>query len=116
MTNIQYAQELCQSIINMGWYSDNTKHMKDLEDLIYMIASQVRNSTYSYVRLNPDTNHVAKIRSALQKTEGYCPCKIQKSDDTFCMCKEFREQIVDENFYGKCHCGLYEKVKMESEE
>lgn len=58
-----------------------------------------------------DTNHVEKIRNALKKTGGYCPCRIIKNEDTICMCKEFRDQIADESFYGKCHCGLYEKVK-----
>lgn len=27
------------------------------------------------------------------------------------MCKEFREQIKDENFEGFCHCMLYYKSK-----
>lgn len=35
----------------------------------------------------------------------YCPCSLEHTDDTVCMCKEFREQ--DEP--GFCHCGKYEK-------
>jgi len=27
------------------------------------------------------------------------------------MCKEFRDQIADENFEGYCHCLLYYKEK-----
>lgn len=112
LINLKYAEELCQEIIGIGMYGDTRKHMKDLEDLLYMVSSQVSTATNSNIRLNQDTEHVEKIRKALQKTGGYCPCKLQKTDDTFCMCKEFRDQIADEDFYGKCHCGLYEKVKV----
>ena len=37
---------------------------------------------------------------------GYCPCAIEKTPDTKCICKEFREQEEP----GFCHCGRYEKV------
>ena len=33
------------------------------------------------------------------------------SDDTKCMCKQFREQIADPDFEGYCHCMLYYKEK-----
>ena len=45
-----------------------------------------------------------KIREALKENDNYCPCRIEKTDDTKCMCKEFREQES-----GECHCGLYVK-------
>lgn len=44
------------------------------------------------------------IRKALEDNDGYCPCRVQKTADTKCMCKEFREQMN-----GECHCGLYYK-------
>lgn len=56
------------------------------------------------IRLNEDEELVAEIRRALNENDGYCPCRIEKTADTKCMCKEFREQ---EN--GECHCGLYIK-------
>lgn len=56
--------------------------------------------------LNTDKTLVDEIKKALKDNNGYCPCKINKSEDTKCMCKEFRE--LD---YGECHCGLYIKVK-----
>lgn len=34
----------------------------------------------------------------------YCPCSLERTDDTVCMCKEFRE--MDK---GICHCQLYIK-------
>lgn len=50
------------------------------------------------------------IALAVKNNGGYCPCAVIKTDDTECMCKEFREQIKDPNFKGGCHCGLYRKL------
>lgn len=55
--------------------------------------------------LNPDEEYVKEIRKKLKANSGYCPCRIEKNEDTKCMCKEFREQET-----GMCHCGLYIKV------
>ena len=46
------------------------------------------------------------FREAVEANGGYCPCMIEKSPDTKCMCREFREQREP----GKCHCGRFEKV------
>ena len=56
------------------------------------------------ITYNQDKQIVDKILDALDKNNGYCPCKIEKNNDTKCMCKEFREQKE-----GYCHCGLYIK-------
>lgn len=53
------------------------------------------------IEINPE------IRKAVKENQGYCPCAILKTDDTECMCKEFREQTMP----GPCHCGLYAKVE-----
>ncbi len=55
--------------------------------------------------LNEDKDLVEEIRRQLKANEGYCPCRISKTPDTKCMCKEFREAKE-----GECHCGLYVKV------
>lgn len=47
------------------------------------------------------------VRELVKKNNGYCPCAVIKTDDTECMCKEFREQETP----GTCHCGLYEKYE-----
>lgn len=54
------------------------------------------------IRRLPNTDD---IMSALRKNDGYCPCRREKTEDTRCMCKNFREQES-----GSCHCGLYEKI------
>ena len=45
------------------------------------------------------------IKKLVDDNNGYCPCLIQKNEDTKCMCKDFREQKS-----GLCHCGRFEKV------
>lgn len=60
---------------------------------------------------NEDKKIVDAIRDGLKKKEGYCPCRLAKTDENLCMCKEFREQIADPNFEGYCHCRLYYKYK-----
>ena len=53
------------------------------------------------------TNNVElrdKMRQALKENDGYCPCRLEKTPETKCMCKEFLEQES-----GPCHCGLYVK-------
>ena len=65
----------------------------------------------SKVTLNPNAELVAKIKAGLEKKGGYCPCRLQKNEDTKCICKEFREQIDDPDFEGYCHCLLYYKSK-----
>lgn len=61
--------------------------------------------------LNPNQEIVNTIREGLKAKNGYCPCKLLKTEDNKCMCKEFREQIDDPNFEGFCHCKLYYKHK-----
>ena len=63
------------------------------------------------IRLNEDKEVVNAIREGLAKKGGYCPCRLEKTPDTKCMCKEFRDQIADPDFEGFCHCMLYYKSK-----
>ena len=65
------------------------------------------------IRLNEDKEIVKAIKEGLKRTGGYCPCKFEKTEDTKCMCKEFKDQIKDPNFEGYCHCLLYYKSKEE---
>ena len=63
------------------------------------------------VRLNKDYDLVSRIKEGLRLNDGYCPCMLQKSKDTKCMCKDFRDKIADPSFVGYCHCELYYKEK-----
>jgi len=55
---------------------------------------------------NPDFVHRKKIEEAVKNNDGYCPCAIERSEDTLCPCKAFREQSCA----GLCHCGRFYKV------
>ena len=63
------------------------------------------------ITLNPDKEVVKIIKEGLEQKGGYCPCRLEKTEEFKCMCKEFREQIKDPNFEGFCHCQLYYKTK-----
>ena len=56
------------------------------------------------IKLNPDKEYVEEVRTRLKDNDGYCPCRIDKTPDTKCMCKDFRDMKE-----GMCHCGLYIK-------
>lgn len=58
------------------------------------------------IKVSQNKDFVKEIRKALNDNDGYCPCSLIKSEDTKCMCKEFRESRE----LGLCHCGLYERV------
>ncbi len=60
---------------------------------------------------NPNKALADKIYKAMLNKGGYCPCRLEQNDDNLCICKEFREQIADENYEGFCHCRLYYKEK-----
>ena len=64
-----------------------------------------------HLRSNENKELVAPIQEGLRRKEGYCPCRLERTPDTKCMCKEFRDQIADPNFEGYCHCLLYYKSK-----
>ena len=61
------------------------------------------------VRLNEDQEMVKMIREGLKKTGGYCPCRLEHTEENKCICKEFRDQIADPSYKGYCHCMLYYK-------
>ena len=63
------------------------------------------------VRLNENEEIVKTVKAGLERTGGYCPCRLERTEDMKCMCREFREQIKDPSFEGYCHCFLYYKEK-----
>ena len=47
------------------------------------------------IQLNPDAEMVKIVREGLKQRGGYCPCRREQSEDTKCICREFREQMQD---------------------
>ena len=52
---------------------------------------------------NPDEKVRAEIIRRIKENNGYCPCRFDRTPDTKCHCKDFREN-------GDCICGLFIKV------
>jgi ferredoxin-thioredoxin reductase catalytic subunit len=63
------------------------------------------------IRFNTNSEVVDTVKRGLKAKGGYCPCRLEKTEDTKCICKEFREQMADPDFEGYCHCMLYYKEK-----
>ena len=61
------------------------------------------------IHLNPDQSVVDDIRAGLKAKGGYCPCRVEKTEENRCICLECRRQMEDPDFHGYCHCGLYYK-------
>ena len=59
------------------------------------------------ITFNEGRKIVDAIREGLKKKNGHCPCRLEETENTMCMCKEFRDQIADLEFEGFCHCRLY---------
>ena len=65
------------------------------------------------VRLSEDTELVSSIREKLKENNDHCPCALKKTEDTKCMCKDFRDMIESKSVGSYCHCGLYHIVEEE---
>ena len=63
------------------------------------------------VRLNEDQAVVDTVKEGLKRTGGYCPCRLERSEENRCICEEFKAQIADPEFEGYCHCMLYYKER-----
>lgn len=62
------------------------------------------------IQLNNNKEIVNEIKAQLRENDGYCPCRLEHTPDTKCMCKEFRDQI-EHGYIGECHCGLYQTIQ-----
>lgn len=63
------------------------------------------------IRLNEDKSIVETVREGLKRTGGYCPCRLERTEENRCICEEFKNQMKDPEFEGYCHCMLYYKEK-----
>lgn len=80
------------------------------EGRIFM-ENKTDNKVAGKVRLNDNAEVVRIVREGLKRAGGYCPCRREQTEDTKCICREFREQMADPDFEGYCHCMLYYKEK-----
>lgn len=62
--------------------------------------------------LGDDKALIAEVNRQLQETKGYCPCALERNEDTKCCCKTFRESLA-RGEETECNCGKYKIVKAE---
>ena len=79
--------------------------------MVWCVCVCVWYNTIMKIRFNEDEKVVKMIKEGLEKKGGYCPCRLERTEDNKCMCKEFRDQIKDPDYEGYCHCMLYYKEK-----
>lgn len=62
------------------------------------------------MRVTVTTNIELKneIQNKLKENGGYCPCCIEHTPETKCMCKNFIEEVAAGEY---CHCGLFYKAE-----
>ena len=68
------------------------------QDLNYMENKMVKIDIY-------DKKTERAIKQDINDNGGYCPCQVEHTPDTKCMCKDFKDM---EN--GVCICKLYIKT------
>ena len=86
-------------------------HQTPQSVVYYKKNPERRDAVSMAVTLNKDAEMVAQIRQGLKRTGGYCPCRVQRTEENKCICQEFRQQMADPSFEGYCHCMLYYKSK-----
>lgn len=61
---------------------------------------------------NPNEEVYKEVIAEVKANHNYCPCRLEKTPDTKCPCKEFRNSIEP----GECHCGAFYKVEVPDNE
>ena len=89
-----------------------------MESVLYMDlitagkrADNQRERVRMKIKVNPDRDIAEAVQEGLKRNNGYCPCVLEKTPDTKCMCKDFRDKVLDREFEGYCHCMLFYKEK-----
>lgn len=59
-----------------------------------------------------DSELLAEINRQLEENGNYCPCRLEKTKDSKCMCKYFRDAVRAARESGstepiECDCGLW---------
>jgi hypothetical protein len=59
---------------------------------------------------NSDKEFLKEMIEAIKANDGYCPCSLEKTPETKCMCRDFIEKYKN-GYIGECNCGTYQIVK-----
>lgn len=107
-------------VIYTGYYpyeiSDKLMHLSQYDNIIIKFGRFIPNDNKHIdpilgVELASKNQYAVKLNKGVQKIikamtdkNGYCPCRIDKNEDTRCCCLDFRNQVE-----GICHCGIFSK-------
>lgn len=58
------------------------------------------------IQPNPNTEVYNKVTLAVKNNDGYCPCLLEKNEDTKCVCTEFLTKVRNGE-KGFCRCGRF---------
>ena len=128
---IKQLSEFPNIIVKFGRFKPNRPHRYDkvlgitlASDNQKAVKLHKKGNDMSELKIRPrpildedDQELVDAINEGLEKNKrelgkAYCPCNLKHTDDTVCMCKEFRDQKKP----GFCHCGKYEKYYPDDEQ
>ncbi len=64
------------------------------------------------IKKNEDVELVEEVQRQLKETGNYCPCRIDRTPESKCMCKFFRDKVKEAKEKGsteriECDCGLW---------
>ena len=91
-----YLSKFDNIIIKFGRFIPNQdKHVDNL------LKVELASDNQYAVKLNKNTESIIQ---AMKDNDGYCPCMINKNNNTKCCCLTFRNQSS-----GNCHCGIFNK-------
>lgn len=92
------------------------QELTEYENIIFKFGRYVPNRPKVHdpvlgIELASDNQYGAKLLPYRQETildlelnKGFCPCMVNKNDNTKCCCLAFRKQKQ-----GDCHCGIFTK-------
>lgn len=63
------------------------------------------------VRLTDNREYAEKLHAVMKSNGGFCPCRLQHTEENRCICSEFQAQMSDPEFEGFCHCKLFYKER-----
>ena len=69
-----------------------------------LLAKLTAHAKANGISLNPDKRVLDAILAALKRSNGFCPCRQDKSPDNMCPCKSHLDDIKKD---GHCHCSLF---------
>ena len=60
---------------------------------------------------NPDKAKYDEMTQAVKDCDGYCPCELERTPETKCMCAAFRHQDTP----GFCPCQRFQKIEVDDD-